>query len=684
MPELVFELGCEELPASQVRKAASQLSNEVCVRLQEKLVGFEGSQVYATPRRLIVGISGVDDRQSDETKRSRGPQLSAAYGPDGQPTKALEGFLRGQGLTPQDVEQEGGYVWVTKVIAGRPTSEVLAEVLPAAIRALTFDKTMRWGSGSMRFARPIRWILARFGGEVVSFSVEGVASGGESRGHRFLAPESFAASTLDDLIAGLRQRFVEPDAGVRERLIREGLEKSSGGRAVVTDDLVDENTHLTEWPMPTLGAFASRFLELPEPVLVTAMAKHERMFPVRGEDGRLTNEFVFVRNGGEEARVSAGNTWVLNARFNDAKFFFDEDASKSLADFLARTEGMALQAGLGSIRQKADRLADLTRFLVVWAGEPLSLAELGAQAGLYAKADLASGLVSELSSLQGVVGGEYAAREGFDALVSEAISRQYDLKGCLPLDSDGRRLGALLLCADQLDKLAAYLGAGMAPTGTADPFALRRAATLLIEASWAWPHKLGSWEEALSYAGSLLAGQGLNHDAEGAKSALVALFSQRYEALLSECAYDVRAAAVSPETALHPRLVRTRSEAMGVLKGDAEFIQALTRPINLASSAAAKGEAFGEAEAALDSDLARSLAEAMVSARMGVDLSLSDEAGAGVAEALRPLAKAVGPYLDATMVMDPDPTTRAARLELMRECASIVSLAGSVGSLVIE
>jgi glycyl-tRNA synthetase beta chain len=684
MPELVFELGCEELPASQVRKAASQLCTEVCVRLQEKLVACEGAQVFATPRRIIVGLAQVDGRQSDETKRSRGPQLSAAYGPDGEPTKALEGFLRGQGAAPQDVEQEGGYAWVTKVIPGRATSEVLAEILPAAIRALAFDKTMRWGSGSLRFARPIRWILARFAGEVVAFSVEGVESGGDSRGHRFLANETFAAGTLDELLRGLRQRFVEPDASERERLIREGLEKTSGGRAVVTDDLVDENTYLTEWPMPTLGVFHPRFMELPEPVLVTAMAKHERMFPVRGDDGRLTNEFVFVRNGGEEARVSAGNTWVLNARFNDAKFFFDEDASKSLDDFLARTEGMALQAGLGSIRQKADRLADLTRFLVVWAEEPLSLADLGAQAGFYAKADLASGLVSELSSLQGVVGGEYAAREGLDPLVCEAISRQYDLKGSLPLESDGRRLGALLLCADQLDKLAAYLGSGMAPTGTADPFALRRAATLLIEAAWAWPHKLGSWDEALAYAGGLLQGQGLNHDPEGAKASLIALFSQRYEALLSDSAYDVRGAAVSPEAALHPRLVRTRSEAMAVLKGDAEFIQALTRPINLASSAAAKGEAFGEAEAALDSDLARTLAESMVSARMGVELALAEEDGRGVAESLRPLAQAVGPYLDATMVMDPDPTTRAARLELMRECASIVSLAGSVGSLVIE
>ncbi|RYG32274.1 glycine--tRNA ligase subunit beta, partial [bacterium] len=357
MPELLLEVGCEELPATFVRKAFLDLA----ARVGAELVGAglresaEATTTLGTPRRLIVVFGNVSDRQSDREERLRGPSITAAYNPDGTPSKALEGYCRKQGVDPAEVENDGQYVWVTKRIAGRHAGEILIEALPRAIRGLSFEKSMRWGSSRMRFARPIRWILASFDGGAVNFEIEGVASGLESRGHRFYAPEPFSAPNAGKLMDELRARFVEPDPEERRKRILAGAPAVAEGIPDLPEALVDENVHLTEWPTAIRGEFPASFLELPEPVLVTAMAKHERMFPIRDAEGKLTNAFVFVRNSGEDDTVRRGAEWVLNARFNDARFFFDEDKKKTLDDFLAATETIVFQEKLGTVRKRADR-----------------------------------------------------------------------------------------------------------------------------------------------------------------------------------------------------------------------------------------------------------------------------------------------------------------------------------------
>ncbi|MBC8064445.1 MAG: glycine--tRNA ligase subunit beta, partial [Chlorobia bacterium] len=358
MPELLLELGCEELPATFVEKANHDLRDKLVELLEAANVlqpGFK-STIYGTPRRLIVSISGLVEKQPNEQKEMRGPALQAAFDKDGNPTKALEGFCRSNGVEVSSVRRDEKYVWIDKSVLGLPTGEVLQGAIPQAIRALTFEKTMRWGSARMRFARPIRWVLAAFNGRLVPFVIESVQSTLTSQGHRFYSPDLFEAKNLDELMLGLRARLVEPDPEIRRHRIREGAKKVATGDPLLTESLVDENVYLTEWPTPIEGEFKSEFLDLPRPVLITAMAKHEKMFPVQDASGNLTNRFVFVRNSGEDETVRIGNQWVLNARFNDARFFYAEDNKRSMDQFLEKTSTIVFQEKLGNVRQRADRL----------------------------------------------------------------------------------------------------------------------------------------------------------------------------------------------------------------------------------------------------------------------------------------------------------------------------------------
>ncbi|MCW5942119.1 MAG: glycine--tRNA ligase subunit beta [Fimbriimonadaceae bacterium] len=690
MPELLFELGCEELPATFVRKAFHQLEHEITGRLREAQVPFASSRSLGTPRRLIVVVEGLAERQPDRFEEKRGPALAAAFGTDGVPTKALEGFCRGCGVTVDAVKPKDGYVWVTKRVEGRATQELLSEILPASVRALTFDKTMRWGKSRMRFVRPIRWMLACLGGQTVPFAIEGVAAGSVSRGHRFYAPDEFEVRDSEGYLAGLRARFVEPDPTVREARIREGAATVASGRPDMDDALVEENVFLTEWPTAIEGAFREEYLELPEAVLVVAMARHERFFPVRGHDGRLTNRFVSIRNGGADDVVREGNAWVLSARYNDAKFFYDEDRKRTLDDFLEKTDGILFQEKLGTVRERADRLSDLCAAVAGETGADKAETDHARKAGLYAKADLSTGLVSELASLQGVIGGEYARRAGLPEPVCRAIAAQYGAPTALdPTTAEGRA-GLRLIVADQLDKLAGYLGLGLAPTGSSDPFGLRRAVTTLIHAAWHWPGGPLSYKALFDYAN-------LNSPARspGSLSALCELFASRYEALLPDAAHDVRLAATrldDPREVLSPRRLRLRVAILERLRTDVAFVQAATRPLNIVRAAVKKGVevprsewVFEHPEAArLESAEGHALARALVATRSQVDRGFAAEAANDVATALLALKGPINAFFDATMVMVDDPEVRGARLSLLDACSNLLLHAGDFGLLVVE
>jgi glycyl-tRNA synthetase beta chain len=686
MPGLLFELGCEELPASQVRGAARQLADNIAARLKEAGIEPGSPKVYSTPRRLIVGLSGLPERQPDQEKAARGPAVKAAFDAEGKPTKALEGFCRGQGADLSQVTIEGEHVWLKLTVAGRPTQELLPGILESAVRGVTFGKTMRWGHGALRFSRPIRWILAAFDGKLVPMTIEGVASGVQSRGHRHRSPGTFEATSVEQLVEGLRQRFVEPDPDVRERAIREGALACSQGTPELSDSLVEENAFLGEWPEPLQGEFPGSYLELPEPVLVTVMAKHERFFPVRDSAGALTNRFVSVRHGGEEPVVREGNEWVVMARFNDARFFYDEDLKVTLEEFLERTAGMTFQEKLGSVRSRADRLADLAGFVAEWAGEDLAVQREASQAGRLAKADLTTGVVGELDELQGVVGGIYARREGQPEEVAVAIESQYDLTRLKELSALGTGPAFCLGLADQVDKLAGYLGVGFEPSGTSDPYGLRRAATVLIELVWAAPKALSSLDPLYERALSGYLGQGVAVDPAAAKIALRRLLRGRYEALLDEFRYDVRDGAIANEDRLTaPRRVLFQARALAFLAHDADLIQTATRPANIVAAAQKKGLALDSGWpnlSDLESPEGENLAQAVKSQEAMAHAAAAAEDVEALADSFRPLARPINAFFDSTMVMVDDARVRDARLALLGRAADVFGLAGDFTRLV--
>jgi glycyl-tRNA synthetase beta chain len=591
------------------------------------------------------------------------------------------------------VEKEGEHVWITQAIVGKPTSEVLAQILPDSIKGLTFDKAMRWGSLRMRFARPIRWILAAFDGQAVSFDIDDIEAGLESRGHRFNHPESFKATDFNHLVNELRARQVEPDPAVREKRIREEAEKVANGKPDMTDALVDENVFLTEWPTCVEGQFKQEFLQLPSPVLIIAMAKHEKFFPVRDETGKLTNRFVSVRNGGVDEVVTAGNAWVMNARFNDAKFFYDEDILHTFAEFLEKTKGIVFQDKLGTVHQRAYRLSELAAEVAKGTSATADEIEWARTAGLYAKADLSTGLVSELPALQGQIGAEYARREKFADPVCWAIASQYDLSLNPTIDCEGARTAMRLIVADQMDKLAGYLGIGQMPSGSSDPYGLRRAAGFLIEITLRWPEKFPDLGPLFERAAAGYQEQGF--ELAFSQAQVAELFRSRYASVFAASRHDLIDAALlndyvgQPED-LQPQRVRFRISVMEKLADDIGFVQTATRPQNIVTAAVNKGIGFTFHDPladldlrALDSKEGEALAAAARTVGPAVALAASEENPDELTRHVRSLAEPINAFFDAAMVMADDEATRNARLTLLHGVNLILREAGDFSKIVV-
>lgn len=684
MSELLLEVGCEELPANAVESASNQLTRSIVQSLQDEgLCGEDASwKAAATPRRLIVSVSGVLERQPDRTESRRGPSAKAAYLPDGSASPALQGFCRSAGVDPASVTVKDDYTWAELSVEGKPATEVLQQILPRAIQSIAFDKTMRWGSGRMRFARPIRWILAVNGGIRVPFSLEGIESSVLSRGHRFLHPASFEAKSFDELTSELQERGVVASIEERKRLIRELVGKN-GSMADAHEDLLEENANLVEMPMAIVGEFRNQFLDLPDCVLLETMAKHLRFFPIR-EDGKLTNRFVSITNGKDTESVVRGNEWVLNARFNDALFFFEEDKKHTLDQFLEMTGRITFQESLGSIRQRADRLSRLCRSLAEMRGADPSLAASCERAGLYAKADFSTGLVSELASLQGRIGGEYAKREGFPQEIVEGISRQY----AAPSDprTPGDVVATVIMCADAADRLAGFLAIGEKPSGSSDPYALRRAATQMIEAQLAcrdWAGSPWDWIQ-LAMTGYKEQGIALKQPAD-IEPDVQEVFEGRYEALLSDIAHDARAAAWSAKWDDTASRFAARSRLLENLSKDVPFVRVATRPGNIVSAAIKKGIGIGVVNPLrLTEEVERKLHAAIEALTPEVEMLSAEFKFNEIAEKLRTLAGMIDSFFDTVMVMVEDESVRDARLGLLFKADRLFKTLGDFDKIVIQ
>jgi glycyl-tRNA synthetase len=479
----VLEIGSEELPASDLTSAVRQLRIYVPELLDKLRLGHGQVIIDGTPRRLAVIVEDVQPRQDDLETEVKGPPADRAFDAQGKPTKAAEGFARSRGVSVDDlkvVEEKGGR-YVTAVVReeGRPAVEVLSENLADLVASIKFEKSMRWNDSGISFSRPLRWLLALYGEDIVPSSYAGVTSGQTSRGIRPYGSPPIEVSDAASYAGAMRENKIILDTDERQQAILEGvtaLAAEKSGTIPGDVGLLEEVTNLVECPTPLLGEFERRFLSLPEEVLVAVMRKHQRYFPVYAQNGRLLPYFIAVRNGDEEHLdiVREGNEHVIRARFADAEFFYNNDIKKKLTDFLPELDKLTFQADLGSMLAKTERLERL----VPEVAEMLDLDEAdvaaAARAAALAKADLATSMVVEMTSLQGIMGGHYAGLSGEAEPMIAAIAEQYDAVS-------KTKPGLALALADRLDSLLGLFGAGLAPKGSNDPFALRRAAIQIIE-----------------------------------------------------------------------------------------------------------------------------------------------------------------------------------------------------------
>ncbi|RYD04097.1 hypothetical protein N752_16070 [Desulforamulus aquiferis] len=410
--DFLLEVGIEEMPARFLGPALGQLKELAAKMLQEQRINCGDIATYGTPRRLVLHVKDVAERQSDLEKEVKGPAKKAAYDIDGNPTKAIQGFLKSQGVTIDDLVVrpigQVEYLYAIKREEGRPAADVLAEITPAMITGLHFPKPMRWGSLEMRFARPIRWLVALYGEQVVPFELANLKSDRYTFGHRFLTTGGFEILNPEDYFNRIRAAYVLVDPAERKEIIWRQIQElaaAEGGRVEPDEDLLEEITNIIEWPTALCGSFDDNYLNLPEAVLVTPMREHQRYFPVMGEDGKLLNKFIAVRNGTSAhiEIVTAGNEKVLRARLADAAFFFDEDLKRPLAEKVEGLKKIVFLEGLGSIADKVDRIGALAEHISETMGANGVQAEQIQRAALLAKADLVTNMVYEFPELQGLM-----------------------------------------------------------------------------------------------------------------------------------------------------------------------------------------------------------------------------------------------------------------------------------------
>jgi len=486
MADLLIEIGCEELPAGYIRPALEQWAKLVEDALTDLRLGCRETRTAGTPRRLIIAASGVREAQEDTVVEVAGPPAKAAYDAKGQPTRAALGFAASQGVDPEAIQiretPKGRYCFVTKEIKGRSAREILAEALPKTILAIRFPKSMRWVTGSsITFARPFRSILALLNRDTIEFEINGVHTGRTTVGHPFLSPEKITITTADfgHFIEALRLHHVVADIPQRRSIIEEKIKLclARHGSKPADPELLDEVTNLVEFPNVVEGSFDSKFLALPEAVLVESMRSHQRYFPVRDAAGKLLAKFITVINRDDRYAgvICEGNERVLRARLADAEFFLHEDTRTRLESRLERLKSVTFQARLGSYYEKVQRLKSLVQTLSQQAGLDARQTAACVRAAELCKNDLVTSMVGEFPRLQGVVGRHYALHDGEPAEVAAAIAEHYAPRGAddaLPQTA----AGCVLSLAEKLDTMLGCFSVGLAPTGSQDPYALRRAA----------------------------------------------------------------------------------------------------------------------------------------------------------------------------------------------------------------
>ena len=679
---LLLEIGTEEMPANIMSGVVDQLKALATSQFEAHRIAAESITIYATPRRLAVLVKDAADRQPDEEVKKRGPSVKAAFDADGNPTRAAQGFARGQHIDPSELVKEGEYTWAHVVHVGKKVEDVLPELFLSLITGLNFTRSMRWADEEAHFIRPVRWIIALCDKEIIPMEFAHVKSGNVSRGHRFLCQGPVVISDPLSYKETMRGAFVIVDQDERREMIRTGLlavADKLGGHVWHNADLLEEINYLVEYPTSLYGRIDDEFLKLPVPAVVTPMRDHQRYYPVRNEDGSLMPYFLTVRNGGTKAleNVQHGNEKVLRARLDDAKFFFENDRKKTLESHRDDLTRINYQEGMGDMRDKADRLRKLTEAIGKDWGFTAEEAADADRAAFLSKSDLATGMVTEFTELQGEMGKEYALLDGEKPEVAQAIFEQYMPRfagDILPQQSIGRALSL----ADKLDNLAATFLRGLIPTGSQDPFALRRqtigAVNILTDGKIHWDIRRG-----IKAALALLPG-----DEEAKKTVLSQIedfFRQRIKAIMLDegIAYDIIDAVLAgPIDDMYALFLKARSMVESQLKDEADLRQAVTRLANIT-----KGKTGGKVDPSLfTEDVEKKLQDAFEAVSSNAHPLFSSYEYGKALPALKELTAPINDYLDNVMVMVDDEAVKNNRISQLLATLALFNTWGDFSKLV--
>ena len=659
----IFELGVEEIPARFMNNCIEVLSNNAMARLNEERIAYGELRTFGTPRRLVLAIKDLAEEQLDREVVSKGPSAKIAKDADGNWSRAAMGFAKGQSVDVETLEERDGYLYAVKTIRGGLTVELLPAIILDLINAFQFPKTMRWGVEGARFVRPVHWIVALYGEQRVAVEFAGIASDDFTYGHRFLSQGKLPVRNMEHYFEQLWNNSVIVDQNYRKALILEQINAAAcsvGATLDIDDELLNEVNYLVEFPTALIGEFEDKYLNLPEQAVVTPMKEHQRYFPLRDSAGKLINKFVAVRNGdgAHLDNVRKGNERVLRARLADAEFFFKEDRKKPLADYVPQLASIVYQKGLGSMLDKTERIRALSSYIAKHFNLPAAQRAEVDRAAYLSKADLLTGMVGEFDELQGLMGSVYAHESGETSAVCTAIHEHYAPRfagDALPLSIEG----TIVSIADKMDNIAACFSKGLIPSGSQDPYSLRRQAlgvVLMLAESRAVVTLDALVDEALALFGE--------QPPDSAKD-IAEFFTLRVKNMLADrgIRYDVVDAVIqgvelSPYKLLS---IACMVQANLVQPDFVKMCEAFGRVANISKSATGKTLRVSLYKDASDKDLFKAYRDA----KKICDVAAKEGNWSVYLQALMAMTDSINSFFETTMVMVEDNSVRENRLALL-------------------
>jgi glycyl-tRNA synthetase beta chain len=673
---LAFEIGTEEIPAFDLAGAVKQLSTMVPSLLDDAAIPHGAVKIFSSPRRLIVIAEEIPEATEEKNEVFKGPSAKIAFDTEDNPTKAAQGFARGKGVDPSSLVVEDGYVYARTHTPSVNVASLLSSVLNKIIHGLSWPRSQRWGVQSEYFTRPVRWIVALFGNEVIDFTFAGLVAGRTTYGHRFLAPGPFEVADADSLVDVVRSASVIPSEAEREQVIREGVAKAeaeTGFTAVLHPKTLVEVINLAEYPTVLVGTFDEEFLKVPEEIIVDAMLVHQRYFPLYDKDGKLTNRFIVVSNGDPACAetIVDGNERVVRARLYDAKFFYDEDLKQPLESYVDHLGEVVFQEKLGTMLDKTNRIQRLADHLAEdagLAGQDLSDVERAAR---LCKADLVTSAVVEFTSVQGVMGSYYAAASGETAQVAQAIEQHYRPRFAGD-EAPDTVVGKIVAIADKLDTVCGLFAVGQGPTGSSDPFALRRSAIGIVAMLSGKDAVEVSLVAAIDAALASYAQQGIEFDTDAVRRDVIEFFITRTKVMMRDAGNSIDAidavlsAGIQEPVELINRvsaLEAARSEQPEVFE---DLATAYARANNLCDS-----KLGTEVNEGLLSEVEQALVRAVCQAESNVASALENNNYAAALSELAALRKPIDLFFENTMVMDEDQALRENRFRLLNSFVAV-------------